>query len=207
MKSIFKSNKKIVKNTIYDIIILSIISIMCIMLIHLGLKVLLHINTKTITDAAKAMASTKHNVLYISIMFIAMFIFSFIICTVTTLDQIRDKTINRKNYKQYTVFIVGFIILINTLIGFISSLIINARLTNLCNSCEIIELSFYTYQLQRFISVIKLLCWSYVIWSTIAIIVVLVILDNSKYDNSLINKIKKVTKKLKVSRKSKVIKK
>ena len=195
MNKLLKGNKKLIKNTLFDLLVLSIIAIICMIFIHFGLKVLLHINTKTITDASKAMISTKHNILYINIMVIAMFIFSFIIFTITTMDQIKDKTINKNNYKLYLTFMIGLILLVNTFLSFIGSNVISIRLTRLCNVCETIDMSFYTYQLDQFINTIKLLCCSYVLWSIISIGVVVYIINKYKNDNTLINKIKKLFKK------------
>ena len=201
------NNKKLIKETLYDIAILSIISIICILLIHIGLKALLHINTKTITETSKAVITAKHNVTYMSIIIISMFIFSFIVYTMTTINQVKSKMINKDNYKMFELCMISLILVINTLIGFIGSLIINARLTKLCNVCSTVESNYYTYQLNQFISVIKLLCFNYVFWSIISICVVAFTLRGSKFKISFIDRIKNRIKKIKVSNRSKVRKK
>ena len=135
MKKIFQNNKKIIKNTLFDIIVLSIVFIICMLLIHTGLKTLLNINPNNITELGKALVYVKSNALYLSIMFICMYIFSFIIFSLTTIDQVRDKTINHKNYSLYLAFMISFILFVNTLLCFSGGVVINNRLSVLCKAC------------------------------------------------------------------------
>ena len=172
-----RKNKKLMRDTIYDVLILGIIGTIIVIILHLLLKSFILPNSKEISGLSESIKVANKSILYLEIISVVMFIISFITITITTIDQVKAKNITRNNCKKYKLFVVLLTIAVNTLIGFIISLIINNLLIKLCNLCNTTSLSYYTYQSSHFNKAILMLCINYVLWSVITIVITNILLN------------------------------
>ncbi len=172
-----RKDKKLMRETIYDILILGIVGAIIVLVLHLLLKAFTLPSAKEVSRLTESIKVANKSILYVEIISVVMFIISFITITMTTIDQIKSKNITKNNYKKYQLFTVLLVLVANTIIGFIISIILNSILIKLCNICITTDLSYYTYQSSHFNKAIFMLCINYVLWSVLSIVLTSLMLN------------------------------
>ena len=184
-----EKNKKLLVNTLYDLLILFISSIIIIIVIDLMCKGIITINSDKIKIVSMAKRLAKNNTLYIGILVVTMYILSAISFYITTLDQIKTKRINTNNKNRFLLLVISLILTINTIILFISSSIIDNRLSYLCKDCLLTDISFYTFQINLFIKLITSVSINYVVWTLITILIIYLMVTKATKKQTIFEKL------------------
>ncbi len=166
-------NRPLIINTIYDLIIYSLVFLILFVLIRLALKSMLNLNDmgKEITSYKEAVSYTVDNTIYIAIISVIISIGSFCVFMGTIIDNFKRKLINKDNYRFYIVFMIVSILILTAVAGLLIIGISNSSLLCIGKLCKITDLSFYNYEVAIYERLHLGLVLNYSIWTFIMIII------------------------------------